>query len=224
MSKILVVDEDKNFIDRLVKIEEMQEHLIHSVVDPLQALEMIAKEYYHLIMVSNDLEEFDSIQILNSCRNIQPNIVVMLLSEKENEAAEEQAIKNKIDLCLSKEKNLNLIGKYINQKIDHGVDNTVTEKLKSEKEVISLDKRSGEVYKGEERIHLTRKEFLLLKYLLENKNRIISRSELIEDIWGIEQTNRIRTIDVHIRHLREKLGLYSIVSVHGIGYKWSEKE
>lgn len=75
-------------------------------------------------------------------------------------------------------------------------------------------------------IELTAKEFLLLKYLAENKERVYSRDKLLDSVWGIDAAIETRTVDVHMRRLREKLRSAShyLKTLHGVGYKFSEKK
>ena len=75
-------------------------------------------------------------------------------------------------------------------------------------------------YDGTE-VKLTAKEFLLLQYLLEHKGRVLSRDILLEDVWGYRYTGGTRTVDVHVRRLREKLPVLvdSLVTIKQFGYK-----
>jgi two-component system alkaline phosphatase synthesis response regulator PhoP len=73
-------------------------------------------------------------------------------------------------------------------------------------------------------VRLTAKEFLLLRYLLEHQGRVLSRDLLLSDVWGYSYTGGTRTVDVHVRRLREKLPLLgdALVTVKQFGYKLSE--
>jgi len=75
-------------------------------------------------------------------------------------------------------------------------------------------------------VELTAKEFLLLKYLAENKERVYSRDKLLDSVWGIDAAIETRTVDVHMRRLREKLKTAApyLKTLHGVGYKFSEKK
>ena len=89
---------------------------------------------------------------------------------------------------------------------------------------INVDTR--EVKVSGKNIQLTAKEFDLLAYLAKNKERVYGRNRLLDNVWDIDTMIETRTVDVHIRRLREKLkkaGRY-IVTMHGVGYKFSEKE
>ena len=71
-------------------------------------------------------------------------------------------------------------------------------------------------------IRLTRREFELLRYLVENRNRVISRDKLLERVWGWDDSVETRSVDVHIGRLRSKLGTASrqIETVIGLGYRF----
>ena len=86
---------------------------------------------------------------------------------------------------------------------------------------LTINTNTGEVLAEGQRITLTLKEFELLKYLVENNHRVVSRNELLNKIWGYEYTGETRTVDIHIRTLRQKLGKYCeyIKTVRGMGYR-----
>jgi DNA-binding response OmpR family regulator len=79
---------------------------------------------------------------------------------------------------------------------------------------------------GGRQVHLTAKEFLLLRYFLEHPGRVLSRDLLLSDVWGYRYTGGTRTVDVHVRRLREKLPSLAdaIVTIKQFGYKLGERE
>jgi DNA-binding response OmpR family regulator len=89
---------------------------------------------------------------------------------------------------------------------------------------ITVDLDRHVVSAGGEPVHLTAKEFLLLHYFLEHQGRVLSRDLLLSDVWGYSYTGGTRTVDVHVRRLREKLPLIAdaIVTVKQFGYKLAE--
>ena len=86
---------------------------------------------------------------------------------------------------------------------------------------ITIDAASHRVTLGEEEVRLTAKEFLLLQYFVRRRGRVLSRDVLLTDVWGYQYTGGTRTVDVHIRRLREKLPLLNdaIETVKQFGYK-----
>ena len=89
--------------------------------------------------------------------------------------------------------------------------------------VVDLDRH--EVSEDGRPVRLTAKEFLLLKYLIEHAGRVLSRDLLLSDVWGYQYTGGTRTVDVHIRRLREKLPtlVEHIVTIKQFGYKFIER-
>lgn len=83
-----------------------------------------------------------------------------------------------------------------------------------------------QVFDGERQVELTLKEFELLRYLMENQGIVLSRDQILEKIWGYEYAGETRTVDVHIRTLRQKLGEsgFLIETVRGVGYRIGDKQ
>ena len=90
-------------------------------------------------------------------------------------------------------------------------------------EVLVMDIPAREIRVGEKKVELTNKEFELLRYLVENKDRVAGRDELLNNIWGYDFTGETRTLDIHIRTLRKKLGMDCIKTVRGVGYRYMEE-
>jgi two-component system, OmpR family, alkaline phosphatase synthesis response regulator PhoP len=91
---------------------------------------------------------------------------------------------------------------------------------------IVMDLSRHTVSSGGRDVKLTAKEFMLLQYLLEHRGRVLSRDLLLGDVWGYRYTGGTRTVDVHVRRLREKLPVLvdSLVTVKQFGYKLVEGE
>ncbi len=89
---------------------------------------------------------------------------------------------------------------------------------------ITLDRAHHVVTDAGRRVHLTAKEFLLLEYFLEHRGRVVSRDRLLSDVWGYQYTGGTRTVDVHVRRLREKLPLLAtaLETVKQFGYRLAE--
>lgn len=92
---------------------------------------------------------------------------------------------------------------------------------------ISVNKKTREVTSSGRKVELTLKEFELLAYLLENQARVVTRDELLNQIWGYEYDGETRTLDMHIRTLRQKLGEEGgscIKTIRGVGYRMIKSE
>ncbi len=90
---------------------------------------------------------------------------------------------------------------------------------------LTVDMKSRKVWENGRSVDLTLKEFELLRYLLENQGTVLSREKILEKIWGYEIYGETRTVDVHIRTLRQKLGDSGslIETVRGVGYRIGEE-
>lgn len=101
--------------------------------------------------------------------------------------------------------------------------NTEVSKSVIEIKGISIDLKKHEVLAGGQTVVLTLKEYELLKRLLQNPNIVLTRDQLLEEIWGYDFDGETRTVDVHVRTLRQKLGEYGdrIETVRGVGYRVS---
>jgi two-component system alkaline phosphatase synthesis response regulator PhoP len=91
---------------------------------------------------------------------------------------------------------------------------------------ITIDFQKHEVLKNDEKVDLTLKEFELLEILIKNKGRVMTRDFLLDKIWGYEYVGETRTVDVHIRHLRQKIEVDDknprhIETIRGIGYRFN---
>jgi DNA-binding response OmpR family regulator len=86
---------------------------------------------------------------------------------------------------------------------------------------ISIDRERHEVRVGQDEVKLTAKEFLLLQYLVEHRGRVLSRDLLLTDVWGYQYTGGTRTVDVHVRRLREKIPFLTsaITTIKQFGYR-----
>lgn len=90
---------------------------------------------------------------------------------------------------------------------------------------LKIDVKGCQVWDGERGVELTLKEFELLRYLMKNQGIVLTREQILEKIWGYEYYGETRTVDVHIRTLRQKLGDSGkwIETVRGVGYRIGDK-
>ncbi len=91
---------------------------------------------------------------------------------------------------------------------------------------LTMDLASHTVIDNNQEVRLTAKEFLLLQYLLQHRGRVLSRDLLLTDVWGYHYTGGTRTVDVHVRRLREKLPILvdALVTVKQFGYKLADED
>ncbi|MGL5043041.1 MAG: winged helix-turn-helix domain-containing protein [Culicoidibacterales bacterium] len=96
--------------------------------------------------------------------------------------------------------------------------------LVSISETIEVDCKKKKAFKNGEYIHLTNKEYQLLSLFLGNKNKVISRKDILSKIWGKSEEGNDRKVDTFVKILRKKMDIISIKTLHGVGYEWVEQE
>ncbi|HLV49515.1 MAG TPA: winged helix-turn-helix domain-containing protein [Erysipelothrix sp.] len=216
LNQILIVDTSHEIYDVLGS-----DSLVY-IADPVDALSYLAQHQTGLVIATEKYELMTGIQLLNATKKIVTDIQTIYMLDKMDDKQELEALSNGIHYVYAKDRSKSLF-KY---KVDTLIESRSIRKriLSSNLENIEIHLESYEVYKDGKIVKLTPKEFDILSLLIKNRNQVLNRSEIIEMIWegksyGVDE----RTIDVHIRRIREKLNTRSIISIRGVGYKWSDK-
>lgn len=224
MKKILFIEDNKEYRSILKQELIKNNYLVDEVADPLQALAMIAKSSYDLILSGLHLPHIDGIRMIKTMKEIIPKLASIILTSDPDEKTELQAIDNCIDYYISKDKAFSVILKYIEITVGNlenrcGLESTISSKVEN----IIIDLNEHIVTKDDIEIDLTPKEFELLLLFLTNKNKVLSRNYLIDKVWT-KPTELVesRLVDSHIKKLRNKLSIFSIATVRGYGYRWNE--
>jgi len=228
--KILVIDDEKN-IRELIKFNlEAEDYKVITAATGKEGLELMDNSF-DLIVLDLMLPEIDGLTVCKKIRNSENYnfIPIIMLTAKSEEVDKILGLEIGADDYMTKPfspRELLARIKAIFRRVD---DQDKKENKKSEKEIIragklELDQDRHEARKNGEPLQLTPKEFELLKYLLFNKNRVLTRDVLLEKIWGYTYSGDTRTVDVHIRRLRKKIGDGYITTVRGVGYKFVEME
>jgi len=218
MSKILLV-EDEDKLRRVLKLYlENEGYSVDEAKDGEEAINLFSPLTHSLIILDVMLPKRDGWSVLRTIRKESDVPVIMLTARGEEDDK--------------------LFG------FDLGVDDYVVKptspreivartrailkrvKKTDEPEEFLIDKSAREVKINGHTIDLTLKEFELLLYLYEHKNIAISREQILDAVWGYEYYGDLRTVDTHIKNIREKLGDYRdyIQTVRGFGYKFEVKK
>lgn len=222
--KILLVDDDKDIIEFLTYNLEKEGYQVYSAFNGISALKVAKDKKPHLIILDVMMPEMDGIETCNELRKIeslQDSIITFLTARGEDysqivgfEAGADDYIVKPIKpkVLLSRVKAL------LRRKSSSDIESN--EIIEIGDLIIDRDKH---VVKIDDQKHsLPKKEFELLLFLVMNKDRVLSRDQILSKIWGDNIIVGDRTIDVHIRKLREKIGNDYIKTVKGFGYKFEE--
>lgn len=228
--KILVIDDEKNIRDLIKFNLEAEDYEVITAANGKEGLNLVDNSI-DLIVLDLMLPEIDGLSVCKKIRNDENYraIPIIMLTAKSEEIDKILGLEIGADDYMTKPfspRELLARIKAIFRRID---DHSSKDKDETEKEIIKvgnleLDQDRHEARKNGEALKLTPKEFELLKYLLFNKNRVLTRDILLEKIWGYTYSGDTRTVDVHIRRLRKKIGKEYINTVRGVGYKFVEME
>ncbi len=226
MKKILLVDDDSKFLKGLTNLLKSR-YEITSTTSPVKGLKMlVAGSKFDMIILDLYMEKIDGLTFIDLLEDTLEKYNILVLSgaatvDKQLEILDSIAI-DFIDKAVPPEVLLKRIEKLL---LKAELENTSNDILESKQERLIVDKSSRGVCVDGEPIPLQKKEYLLLKLLLSSKNKVLSREEIYEEIWGEELiTSNLRIVDINILKLRKKLGINSIRAERGIGYVWQESK
>ena len=219
MFNVLVVEDDKNLKKLMVTYLKRNNYTTFEANNGIQALDIIDKQYIDLVISDIMMPEMDGYQLLNELRTSNYEIPIMLITAKGDISDKKQGFILGADDYMVKpvdmEEMILRVSVLLKRVKSANKRRIVIDDLVIDYDQLSVT-RHGKVY------NLAQKEFYLLYKLISTPNTIFSRQELIEEIWGLESESEYRTVDVHIKRLREKLrdlDEFKIVTVRGAGYK-----
>lgn len=221
MSRILIVDDEIN-IRRVVKeYAEFEGYEVGEAANGMEAVDLVKNNDYDLIVMDIMMPKLDG---FSTCKEIKKykSIPVIMLSARGEEYDKlfgfELGIDDYVVKPFSPKELMARIKAVI--KRNNRTDNDIPEKLKFEG--LEIDLAGREVYVDGEKASMTPKEYDLLFYLVKNKNLALTRDKLLEEVWGYDFFGDDRTVDTHIKMLRNSLGPYRkfIVTLRGMGYKF----
>ena len=218
MSKILIVDDEVNI--RLV-VKEYAEFEGDEAENGMQAIDMVKNNDYDLIIMDVMMPKLDGYSACKEIKKIK-SIPVIMLSARGEEYDKLFGFEIGIDDYVVKPFSPKELMARIKVVIKR---NTGTNDKSSDRfkfEGLEIDMAGREVYVNGERASMTPKEYDLLFFLVKNKNLAMSRDKLLESVWGYDFFGDDRTVDTHIKMLRNSLGEYRkfIVTLRGMGYKF----
>jgi len=228
-AKILVVDDEKPIVDILCFNLQKEGYAVSAAYDGHEAIKKAFDEKPDLILLDVMLPGVDGFGVCKSIRSKMKTPIIMLTA-KDDEVDKVLGLELGADDYVTKPFSM----RELLARIKANLRRTIMNGDMSEGQVITagdlkINFLKYEVMKNGKVLDLTSREFELLKFLVVNKNQIFSRETLLEKVWGYEYYGDIRTVDVTIRRLREKIeddpsNPKYIYTKRGVGYYFSEKE
>jgi two-component system phosphate regulon response regulator PhoB/two-component system alkaline phosphatase synthesis response regulator PhoP len=225
MEELIAVVDDEEDIAQLVAINLQKEGFkTKEYGDGKSFLKSLAKVKPALVILDLMMPEIDGLTVCKTMKrdNNTSDIPIIMLTAKSSETDKVLGLELGADDYVTKPFSPRELTARVKAVLRRPVRNKTDKKIKAGSIVIDDEKHTVEV-KGNN-IDLTATEFNILKILVLKQGRVFSREQLLESLWGDEKTVVDRTIDVHIKHLREKLGTAGkmIKNIRGVGYKAEE--
>lgn len=227
---ILLVEDEENLHEALKLNLELEGYEVSSAYDGAAALKAIESEYFDLLILDVMLPEIDGINVTETIRLQSIDVPILILSAKNTSADRVLGLKKGADDYLTKPFNLEELILRVQKLIEKN------KKLQDRSSVgdtytfgnNTVDFKAQEaIIKNGQKVQLSRKESMLLKLLIENKNEVVPREKILQSVWGYNVYPTTRTIDNFILNFRKYFEEDSrnpkyFHSVRGVGYKYAE--
>lgn len=215
--RILLIDDEADILEFVKYNLEKDSYEVFTASNGAEGLEVALKVKPHLILLDMMMPVLDGIETCKAIRQSPTlkNVMVVFLSAVGTEETMVQGYGVGADDYINKPIKMNVLRGRVQAILKRITPVEISDK-------IEIDVEHYQVRKGEEVITLPRKEFSLLQLLHSQPGKLYTRDEIYAKVWGNKVVVGDRTIDVHIRKLRQKIGEDHIVTVKGMGYKFEE--
>lgn len=217
--KVLIVDDEKDILEFLSYNLEKEGFIVHTALNGKSAIEKAKKYKPDLIILDVMMPEMDGITTCQEIRSIPEisNTLILFLTARSEEYSELVGFDAGADDYVAKPIKPKLLISRIKALLKRNKIKASTKNIQIGN--IEIDREKFLLLYNKEEIHMARKEFNLLYYLMTIPGKVFTREDIISEIWKDAFVGD-RTIDVHVRKIREKIGDKYIKTVKGVGYKF----
>lgn len=234
IAKILVVDDETHIVELVRFNLEKEGFEVVAAHHGLEALQLVDDEQPDLVVLDIMIPYLDGLEVCKRLRQDERyhNLPIIMLTAKGDEIDTVLGLEMGADDYIKKPFSpRELVARVKARLRAHQMfqaDLVAGQKVLVFKELIILPDKY-EAYLGERKLDLTPKEFELLRLMASSRGKVFTRETLLEKVWDYEYSGDTRTVDVHVRHLRQKIGDDStapdyIETVRGVGYKFRERD
>jgi len=223
MNSILIIDDEEDIRDILKYTLEKEGYIVDVAINGEEGLLKLKSKIPDLVILDVMMPGMDGIEICEVIRSAKgcENIIVCMLTARSEDYSQIAGLDAGADDYVTKPIRPKVLLSRINALLRRK--GFINEDANSPTDLV-INREKYIVEKGGEIFHLPRKEFELLALLASKPHTVFERDFILESVWGTEIIVGDRTIDVHIRKLREKLGDNYITTIKGVGYKFSNPE
>ncbi len=227
MKHVLIIDDEKDIVEAISYNLEKEGYKVSKSYDGLNGFEAIQKKMPDIVILDLMLPGMTGIEI---CKAMKANtktssIPVIMLTAKGEETDKIVGLEVGADDYMTKPFSIRELAARIKTVLKrYGKKEEPKAILKFPN--LEIDSEQHTVKVSNKETDLTAKEFMLLEHLARNPEKVFSRDRLLDIVWSIDAAIETRTVDVHMRRLREKLGKAAkyLKTLHGVGYKFSLKD
>ena len=220
MKKILIVEDEVDIREGVSEYLSEVGYNVISAEDGMQAIELFKNNKIDLVILDIMLPKANGFVVLNKIRQ-ESNVPVIMLTAMSDDYTQIMSFDEEADDYITKPFSIIVLHKRIEALLRRGV--KVSENKKWCYGDIEIDFEGYSARKNGENIDLKPKEIKLIELLLKYEGKVLTRAQILDNLWRIEEAPNDRVIDVYIKNIRKKLLLDCIVTVKGIGYKFEEK-
>ena len=227
--RLLVVEDEKKLCDMIAKSLHQAGYEVDTCNDGEEALECARKNSYDMILLDVMLPKMDGFEVCQAIREFS-DVPIVMLTAKGDDMDKILGLEYGADDYITKPFNILEVKARIKAIMRRTSPERVPQVQSSviEKGDIKLDCDSRRLFINDNEINLTAREFELLEILIKNENKVYSRESLLKIVWGEDYPGDVRTVDVHVRRLREKIEANPsepkyVHTKWGVGYYYNQK-
>ena len=221
MATLLIVEDDKQTNEAICEYLKSAGHKLIPAYDGASALQLFDQEAIDLVILDIMLPKITGLGVLHEIRK-KSSVPVLMLTAIDDEHTQVTSFDEQADDYVTKPFSMVLLGRRITTLLRRSGKGVTLDTLSFDDVTVDFSGYTASDSNG--KINITPKEIDLLRLLIENKGLVLTRSQILDDLWGIDAPIIDRTIDTYIKNLRKKLRLDCIVTVKGIGYKYEVSE
>ena len=221
MATILIVEDDRKTNEAICEYLKPAGHTLIPAYDGEEALRLFSANSIDLVALDIMLPRVSGLSVLREIRQTSA-VPVLMLTAIGDEHTQVKGFDEQADDYMTKPFSMVLLGRHITALLRRSGQAPQVQRLSFGD--VTVDFSGYTASDNEGKIDIMPKEIDLLRLLVEHKGLVLTRSQILDDLWGVDCPITDRTVDTYIKNLRKKLRLDCIVTVKGIGYKYEVQE